>query len=185
MCFCGPEDKLLWAPILLLFFLSFHVTSDFLFSLFFTMTLPLWCLLTQLCSFIFLQTAPLSVCVPSFSLSLYSSVTELVLPLSSFAPFCVLTCHCIYWSSSVSLLSPSHQLCVEAPFSPRRESWMNRRAYWEQWESQSPSFVWLSTSLGPLLSSLFLSSPPAANYVGYYFYWRVEKIMHKHKYRLD
>lgn len=54
---------------------------------------------------------------------------------------------------SVSPLSSSHQLCVEASFSPMRESSMNRKAYWEQWKSQSLPFVSLNTSLTPLVSS--------------------------------
>lgn len=72
-------------------------------------------------------------------------------PCSPFPPFCILTLHCIYWSSSVRPLSLSHQLCVEAPFSPMRESRMNRRAYWEQWKSRSLPVR--------LVEHIYLSSP--------------------------
>lgn len=61
----------------------------------------------------------------------------------------------LYWSFSASPLSPSRQLHVEAPFSPMRDSRMNRRAYWgKERESQSLLFVSLNIFYGLPLSPL-------------------------------
>lgn len=61
----------------------------------------------------------------------------------SFPSYCILGR--LYWSFSASPLSPSRQLHVEAPFSPMRDSRMNRRAYWgKERESQSLLFVLLN-----------------------------------------
>lgn len=154
---------LVWAPLLLppspLF--SFNVTWRLIFILFFLILLFDPPTVMSLNSVLQIYLLPNSLPLypsPLSSLRLYSrSPTERPLPLSSLPRFCILTLHCIYWSSSVSPLSPSHQLCVEAPFSPMRESNMNRGAYWEQWESQSLPFDSLNTSCSPLLSSLLVS----------------------------
>lgn len=90
---------------------------------------------------------------PPTHVSLFSAPSLPFFPLS-----CVLALRCISWSSSAGPLSVSHQLCVEAPFSPMRQSGMNRRAYSENSEkSQSLPLVSLSTSLyssPPVLSSV-------------------------------
>lgn len=126
---CDPSHTRLSSyPPSLLFFHSCDLSFDSILRLlFFTLTLPLMSL---------------------------NSVLQCLLPPSSSPPFCILALHCIYWSPTVGPLSPSHQLCVEAPFSPVRESRMNRRAYWEQWESLSSRWTHLLTLLSsPLLSS--------------------------------
>lgn len=62
----------------------------------------------------------------------------------------------LYWSFSASPLSPSRQLHVEAPFSPMRDSRMNRRAYWGK-ERESQSLLFCLTE--HLLRSSSLPSP--------------------------
>lgn len=55
----------------------------------------------------------------SISLSLHLGLSTQSVPWTarstSFFLFVSLSLNCIYWSSSISPLSPSHQLCVEAP----------------------------------------------------------------------
>lgn len=69
---------------------------------------------------------------PPTDVSLLSCTPPLVSSLSS--PFCILTLCCVYWGRSVSPLSLSPQLCVQASFCAAREGGMKRRAYCEeQW----------------------------------------------------
>lgn len=72
----------------------------------------------------------------------------------------------LYWSFSASPLSPSRQLHVEAPFSPMRDSRMNRRAYWgKERESQSLLFVSLNIFYGLPLSPLPVLNSSVTNTV--------------------
>lgn len=120
--------------------------------------------LTSLCLLSFLLFCPpssLSSSPLSFSWSVFRFFT-LTLPLMSpknlvLSSSSLHSARWIYWSSSVSPLSPSRQLCAEAPFSPMREGRMNRRAYSENSEEANPC-LWSLTPLSLLSSPPVLSS---------------------------
>lgn len=121
-----------WAPVPLAAPLHAFWLLIFSFSLF-TSNGPLW-----------RPSTPSPIQIPFLSLSLSFTTHPLAEEaFRSFPSYCILGR--LYWSSSASPLSPSRQLHVEAPFSPMRDSRMNRRAYWgKEWESQSLLFVSLN-----------------------------------------